>query len=111
MGTDNPISVPYLYPDFYLEVVADALSPLASNALNHYDYKLENTFVDRGQIIYQLQVYPKKNGPGWFAGTLYLTEKNWSIYGVNLSTILNGFNLTIKQNFSPVYHILNYTQF
>jgi hypothetical protein len=103
MGTDNPISVPYLYPDFYLEVVADALSPLASNALNHYDYKLENTFVDRGQIIYQLQVYPKKNGPGWFAGTLYLTEKNWSIYGVNLSTILNGFNLTIKQNFSPVY--------
>lgn len=103
LGSNNPVSVPYLYPDFYVEVVADALSPLASNALNHYDYKLETTFIDRGQIIYQLQVYPKKNGPGWFAGTLYLTERNWSIYGINLSTIQNGFNLSITQNFSPVY--------
>lgn len=103
IGANDPIAIPYLYPDFYTEVIADALSPLASNALNYYDFKLENTFVDQRQTIYQLKVTPQKNGPGWYDGQLYIMEKDWSIYRLKLNTIQNGFHLSITQHFAPVH--------
>lgn len=103
IGGNNPIAVPYLYPDFYAEVIADALSPLASNALNHYEFKLENTFIDQKQTIYYINVTPKKKGPGWYNGYLYILEKDWSIYRLQLKTIQDGFHLSITQHFAPVH--------
>lgn len=103
VGTSNPIAVPYLYPDFYSKVIADALSPLATKALNHYEFNLENTFIDQKQTIYQIKVTPQKKGPGWFNGHLYILEKDWSIYRLQLNTIKDGFHLSITQHFAPVH--------
>jgi hypothetical protein len=102
LGNDNPAVAPFFYPDFTRENSGSTLSPLAENALNHYSFRLENTFIDQNTLIYKLNVIPKRNAEGLFTGNLYILDNLWSIYATELNTTTNGFQISINQTFAPM---------
>lgn len=61
------------------------ITPLADNALRHYNYKLLGTTYDTdGRLLNKIKVSPKgENTPGMF-GTLYIIEDSWNIHSLDL---------------------------
>jgi hypothetical protein len=102
LGTDNPAVAPFFYPDFTRENSGSTFSPLAENALNHYTFRLDNTFYDQNILVYKLNVIPNRNAEGLFKGDIYILDNIWSLYATDLTTTTNGFQISINQTFAPM---------
>ena len=84
------------------------VSPIASQAMIYYKYKLVDIISDNNKTIYKIQVIPRRKNDPSFQGYIYITDGDWSIYSVNLKVgKQNGVkfmdSLTVKQ----VYIALN----
>ncbi len=96
--------------DFYdntIDFGIAMISPIASNALNYYNYKLESTFFDdKNKMINKIKVSAKRDSEPVFEGYIYIVEDSWAIYAVELD--IKGYRIkedfldvmTLKQNFS-----------
>ncbi len=63
------------------------VSPIAANALNFYNYKLNGTFYDNGLMINHIRVIPKRKYEPLFDGYINIIEDSWRIYSVQLSVL------------------------
>ena len=82
-----------IHLSFYNNIVQPAgltqrgfVSPIASNALFFYDYKLVGSFVEEGTFINKIEVIPKRNSDPVFSGLIYIVENNFRIYSLQLTT-------------------------
>ncbi|MGQ2985103.1 DUF5686 and carboxypeptidase regulatory-like domain-containing protein [Flavobacterium sp.] len=94
--------------DFYenfLPFEVRVVSPIADNAFNYYDYKLESAFYDSEQLISKIKVSPKKKNEAAVKGYIYIVDETWELYATDF--ILKGSqieqplldSLNIRQNF------------
>jgi hypothetical protein len=60
------------------------VSPIASNALNFYRYKLEGVFFEEGKEINKIKVTPRRKYEPLFSGYINITEGDWRIHSVQL---------------------------
>ena len=60
------------------------VSPIASNALNFYRYKLEGVFYEDGKEINKIKVTPKRKYEPLFTGYINITEGDWRIHSLQL---------------------------
>ncbi len=60
------------------------ISPISSNALFTYKYKLEGTFLENGRLIHQISVTPKRLYDPAFTGTIYIADDTWYIHSADL---------------------------
>ncbi|MBW4888591.1 DUF5686 and carboxypeptidase regulatory-like domain-containing protein [Mucilaginibacter sp. HMF5004] len=60
------------------------VSPIADNALRFYKYTLLERFTDDDKTIDVLQVEPRHENEHVFHGVIYIVEKDWRLYGVDL---------------------------
>jgi len=65
------------------------ISPLASNALSFYRYKLLGTFYENGKPISRIQVTPRRNLEPLFSGQITIVEDDWQLYSVDLTLTRN----------------------
>lgn len=86
-----------------LDLNAQIISPIASNAFAYYTYKLEGTFYDGGSLINKILVTPKRPKDRVFDGYIYIVEDDWQLYGVDLNT--NGQAIQV-----PMVESLNFKQ-
>ncbi len=95
--------------DEYMSFGRSIVSPIADNALSHYNYILEKTTIDSdGLTINKIKVIPKSNNAPLLRGHIYIVENLWNIqsldvqfYGNSLkSSFLDTINL--RQIFVPV---------
>lgn len=85
------------------------ISPIASNALGYYRYRLEGTFFDQeGHMINKIEVIPKRSEDPVYKGYIYIIEDVWNIQSVDL-TLMSGAmkipgldSLMIQQQYLPV---------
>jgi hypothetical protein len=85
------------------------ISPIASNALGYYRYRLEGTFFDQeGNLINKIEVIPKRSEDPVYQGYIYIIEDLWNIQSVDL-TLMSGAmkipgldSLMIQQQYVPV---------
>lgn len=88
-----------------LDLNVQMLSPIASNAFANYNYTLEGTFIEDGNLINKIRVTPKRVNDKVFSGTIYIVEDEWQLYGLDLNTSGSVIqvpvveNLNFKQNF------------
>lgn len=96
----------YDFYDNYIDFGVNMISPLADNAFNYYDYKLDNAFYDENQnLINKIQVITKRDKDPVFEGFIYIIEGSYAIYGVEFD--IKGYrmnqpfldNLKLTQNF------------
>lgn len=83
------------------------VSPIADNALNFYNYKLEGELTENERTIYKIKVSPKRLFEPVFNGYLYIVEGDWAIHSLSLTTTdKNGIeymeSLRIDQFFLPL---------
>ena len=96
--------------DFYdntLPFSSKMISPIANNAFNYYQYKLEGTFQDENNLmINKIKVIAKRDAEPVFEGYIYIVEDSWAIYAIDLD--IKGYRMQqqfidvmkLKQNFS-----------
>ena len=60
------------------------ISPIANNAMLHYDYHLEGILQEGDRMINKIKVIPKRKNDPVFSGNIYIVEDSWRIYSVNL---------------------------
>lgn len=84
---------------------AALVSPIANNAFNYYNYKLDGVFYEGNKLINKIKVIPKRPKDRVWEGYVYIVEDDWQLYGVELSTTGAAIQipfvsyLTVKQNF------------
>lgn len=99
--------------DFYESLVPtpitsrDVISPIAPDAMMYYRYKLEGTYYEGSQEIYNIRIIPKLTGGPLVNGTIQIQEGSWRIHSTDLYlTKENGMEfldtLFIKQIYVPV---------
>lgn len=82
------------------------VSPIASNALSYYKYKLEGVFYEGNKLINKIKVMPKRANDRIWEGTIYIVEDDWQFYGLDLKTTGTAIQvpfvkeLIFKQNFT-----------
>jgi len=83
------------------------VSPVASEAMLFYNYKLLGSVVENGKTIDKIQVIPKRAHDPVFSGVIYIVEGDWRIYGTDLfitkeSNINLVDTLEISQQYVPI---------
>lgn len=88
-----------------IELNAALVSPIANNAFNYYNYKLDGVFYEGPKLINKIKVIPKRPNDRIWEGFLYIVEDDWQLYGAELSTTGNAIQvpfvskLLVKQNY------------
>ncbi|GAB3918427.1 DUF5686 and carboxypeptidase regulatory-like domain-containing protein [Mucilaginibacter boryungensis] len=83
------------------------VSPVASEAMLFYNYKLLGSTTENGKTIDKIQVIPKRRHDPVFRGVIYIVEDDWRIYGSDLlitkdANINLVDTLEISQQYMPV---------
>jgi hypothetical protein len=96
--------------DFYnnnIDLNNRIVSPIADYAFNYYKYKLLGTFYDENKfLINKIEVISRRPKDNTFNGIIYIVEDQWTIYGLELSTLGENINvpviekLTFNQDFT-----------
>ena len=60
------------------------ISPIASNALNFYEYKYEGEFEEDGKTIDKIRVIPRRKYEPLFSGYLNIVDGDWRIHSLQL---------------------------
>ncbi|MBS1526218.1 MAG: carboxypeptidase regulatory-like domain-containing protein [Bacteroidetes bacterium] len=83
--------IPEIYIDLYQNTIYlyglsefGFISPLADNAPGYYHYRLTGQFTDDQRIIDEISVEPIGSDERLFSGKVYVIDKEWQLYGVNL---------------------------
>ncbi len=91
------------------ELGKDIISPLASNALLFYRYKLNRSYFDEfNRKIYEIQVIPKGAETPCYSGKLFILDESWALHSSELG--INGSRsfeelldtLVIQQQYIPI---------
>ncbi len=69
-----------------IDLNAAIVSPIASNALNYYSYKLDGVFYEENKLINKIMVTPKRPKDRVWSGVIYIVEDDWQLYGAELTT-------------------------
>ncbi len=98
------------------------VSPISSNAMFFYTYRLESTYIENGLHINKISVIPKRASDPVFTGTVYITDDSWRIYSADLFItgsqqmefidtfrIRQNFILLEKDLWLPFSHQLSYS--
>lgn len=88
-----------------VELNAELVSPIANNAFNYYNYKLDGVFYEGPKLINKIKVIPKRPNDRVWQGFIYIVEDDWQLYGTELSATGAAIqvpfvnNLLVKQNY------------
>lgn len=96
----NPNS--YVNSSFYLPKVVESISPFSPHAFAYYRFHYLGNFEDRGYKIHKIEVIPRSPGDKVFDGIVYIRDKFWNIYSLDLHGKVEIFDLHITQFFAPV---------
>ncbi|AYA38247.1 carboxypeptidase-like regulatory domain-containing protein [Hymenobacter oligotrophus] len=61
------------------------VSPIAPNAFLFYQYTLEGTTQQNGQMVHKIRVTPRRRTDPVFAGHIYVIEGTWRLHSVSLT--------------------------
>jgi hypothetical protein len=100
------LSGAYYLMNFYnLPASLNLISPLSPKAFSYYKFEYLGYFEDKGQVINKIQIIPKSYGPGVCRGTIYIVDDLWCIHSIDAETVNQGFNIKLKQLYSPVQKV------
>ena len=68
------------------------ISPIASNAMFYYRYRLDGTYYEEDYLVNKIEVIPRRRIDPVFSGYIYIIEDSWRIHSFDL-TISKDANL------------------
>ncbi len=99
----------YSFYENRLDLNRQLVSPIASSAMSHYQYKLEGvTYGEDGHAVNKIKVIPKNKFGNVFFGHIYINEDLWNIHSLDLYASKEATqlpfidSLNFKQLYTPV---------
>jgi hypothetical protein len=93
----------YLIGSFYQpRYWRGGISPLASDALGYYKYKYEGVTFENGTSILKIHVVPKYKANNLFEGYIYLVDKTFNLYSIDLTLPVDYGKSYVKQQYVRV---------
>lgn len=83
------------------------VSPIASDALFYYRYKLLGSVVENDMLIHKIEVTPRRNSDPVFRGVVYIADELWRLQNLDLYLTKDAGiefidTLRVRQTFVPV---------
>ena len=92
----------YIQTSFYQDQVNEVVSPLSKSAFIYYQFTFQGSFFDQNVLVNKIKVTPRSRGERVFEGFIYIIDDLWAIHSLNLRTSVLGFQVDIRQNYSPI---------
>jgi hypothetical protein len=92
----------YIQTSFYQDQVNEVISPLSKSAFVYYQFTFQGSFFDQNVLVNKIKVTPRSRGERVFEGFIYIIDDLWAIHSLNLRTSVLGFQVDIRQNYSPI---------
>lgn len=89
-------------PDIYSDNFDGCISPLSANAFKYYKYQLEDSYLQDGVTISKIKIIPKRKNNELVTGDIYISEKDYSVFSLQLSTSDFGEILTYQIDYMEV---------
>jgi len=71
-----------------LGIGRDMVSPVASNAMAYYKYRLEGVSMDRnGRLINKIKLWPKRKNDPAIEGYIYIVEDLWNVHSIDFTIL------------------------
>ncbi len=98
-GLDEPPVMELMAASFYDERPNQLISPLSSLAVKHYNFRYEG-FITVGDFdVFKIRVTPNRKSDELVEGYIYIIDKLWCIYSLDLKGRFEFFEYRIKQQF------------
>lgn len=99
IGFDEPPVVGLITTSIYEERPFQAISPLSSMALKHYNFQYEGYITVGDFDVFKIKVNPKRKSDELLDGFLYIVDKLWCVYNMDFKSSFEFFDLRIKQQY------------
>lgn len=93
---------PYIQSSFYQDKINEVVSPLSKSAFIYYQFTFQGSFFDQNLLINKIKVTPRSRGEKVFEGYIYIIDDLWAIHSLDLKTSVLGFQVHVRQNYSPI---------
>jgi hypothetical protein len=99
VGLDEPPVMELMTSSFYEERPNQVISPLSSMAVKHYNFRYEG-FITVGNFdVFKIKVTPNRKSDELIEGYIYIIDKLWCIYNLDVKGQFEFFEYRIKQQF------------
>jgi hypothetical protein len=99
LGFDEPPVMGLITTSIYEERPYQAISPLSSMALRHYDFFYEGYITVDDFDVFKIKVSPKRKSDELLDGFIYIVDKLWCVYNIDFNSSFEFFNFRVKQQF------------
>lgn len=99
IGFDEPPVMGLITTSIYEERPFQSISPLSSMALKHYNFQYEGYITVDNFDVYKIKVTPKRKSDELLEGYIYIVDKLWCVYNMDLNSSFEFFDLRLKQQF------------
>ncbi len=99
IGFEEPPVIGLITTSIYEERPFQAISPLSSMALKHYDFQYEGYITVGNFDVFKIKVTPKRNSDELLEGLIYIVDKLWCVYNIDFKSSFEFFEFRIKQQF------------
>ena len=86
----------------YNDKFQGSVSPIASNALNYYNYFYEEGWQEGDYWVNKIRMEPKKNNAELLRGYIYINENTWNVVQLDLGQSMLGVSLRYQQYFNQI---------
>jgi len=102
VGLDEPPVMELMTGSFYEERTNQVISPLSSMAVKHYNFRYEG-FITVGDLdVFKIKVTPNRKSDELIDGYIYIVDKLWCIYNLDIKGQFEFFDYRIKQQFENI---------
>jgi hypothetical protein len=78
--------------------------PLSTNAFSNYVFTYQGDMVIDNRIINKIKVTPRRKAQELLSGYLYIVDKTWSVYSLDLTQNMSFGTIRMQQNYGDVGH-------
>ena len=86
----------------YNDEFQGCVSPIASNALNYYNYFYEEGRQEGDYWVNKIRIEPKKNNGQLLGGYIYINENTWNVVQLDLRQSMLGVSIRYQQYFNQI---------
>ncbi len=99
---DESAAIGFINSSFYEADNGMVISPLAPQAMRHYNYRYEGFFYEGEAEVDKIKVIPKRKSQQLMSGYIYIVDGLWNLHSVDLTNEAFFGTIRVKQMFQPV---------
>ncbi len=99
---DESAAMGFINSSFYEPDNGMVISPLAPQAMRHYNFRYEGFFYEGEAEVDKIKVTPKRKSQQLMDGYLYIVDGLWNLHSVDLTNDAFFGTIRVKQLFQPV---------